>query len=119
MAKTKSNEFALTVEEFVRLLMSFNDLPEAMFSTLYAAASADRAQFEPQLPVLGALVYAKREPIRARGWYVPERFFAKAPSPVAPPKAKSRSVSDYSHDELVAIIRPAYEAFLAAGGAAG
>ena len=101
---------ALTFEEFLLLVASFNNLPE---ETVRAVFGPLRQQVEPYLAPVGALVFQKRDKLRARGKYCPDRFF-EAPAPAK----RTRSVSEYSQEELVAIIRPAYEAFLAAGGAA-
>ncbi len=110
MATFRNQTSALTFEEFLRLMASFNNAP---VETVRALLEPHRRQVEAYLAPIGALVFEKRDKLRAKGKYCPERFFE-----AATPAKHSRSISEYTQDELVAIIRPAYEAFLAAGGAA-
>ncbi len=110
---------SLSFDEFVRFLADFKGADPAMVRSMFLPRQAEVAPF---LGEFGALMYAKREKLRDRGKWVPERFWEDEVRPVSarpkPVSAKptSRPVADYSHDELVQIIRPAFEAFLAAGG---
>ncbi len=115
----------LTLDEFSAVLASVMEWPLEMISEV-VNREADQISHK-DLADFGMLVYTLREKAQRKGWYIPARFLAKAKSPtpaktptpkVPSRKAPSRPLTEYSVEELKAIIRPAYQDWLAAGGAA-
>ena len=96
----RSVETTLTLDEFVDLIASL--VPAVPKEVLGPLLRQNAARLAPYLAPFGRLVWDKREKMVAKGLYVPPRFLS--PATAAPSK-------EYTHEELMAIFRPAWELY--------